>query len=272
MKGKLEPRVTTQQRCALGEGVATGPQHLVAWVDITQNIIHVKSASGDRSYSVKSKATVIFRVFSDNLEFGSDQGIFSLNLLSGEEVIITNAPQLANSMRSNDGCFFDGRYFLGFMSAIDPEHEAGFIYCFDGSWHLIEKHISIPNTFVVISPRSILISDSALGIVWEYAFNSDWSFKSKTPWTKIDKGAPDGGVLIEDELFIAIWDGECIAAINIYSKERRDLHVPSIRPTNCAYDETEKLLWVTSATQGLTAAELRRWPLSGATFAFELNL
>ena len=266
------PAFESNTVCELGEGLALGPNGIVAWLDIYGNHIFVLRSDSEQCFPLKSQATVIFRVSECSLEFGSEIGIVTLDLSTGQESLLVGPPaQKRDGLRSNDGCHLDGgRYLMGFMHASDPSSYPGQVFYFCGEmWHLIDDDIAIPNTFLEISKNEFLISDSLLGVVWKYRIGMHGALSSKTNWMKFEDGTPDGGCIHNEYALISLWDGGCLARINLASKERVDYPVPVPRPTNCAVDPNSSKLWVTSARVGLNSEILKQFPLSGKTFSFE---
>lgn len=262
----------SESRCSLGEGLQLGGDDL-AWVDIDNDCIFLLRDGKETRFPTQSKPSVIFRVMTHALEFGSDQGIFSLDLTTGEEHRLAPPPLgLNEGARSNDGCLVGGKYFLGFMSTIDPSKYSGAILYFSGSkWHIVDEDIGIPNTFVSLAPNELLISDSGIGVIWHYIFDENWVLKLKQEWLSFSDGAPDGGVLVRDKLYVAVWDAGCVECVDIHTKERSKIEVPVLRPTNCIFSKSLDILFVTSARQGLSPPQLASWPLSGATLGFKIN-
>lgn len=267
-----QPVYVSNSSSDLGEGLALGPKGAVAWLDINGDEIFILRDNFEQSFRLKSKATVIFRVNDQSLEFGSEAGIITLDLSSGQEqCLIGPPPQKRQLLRSNDGCYLgDGRYLMGFMHPSEPSIKSGqvFYYCGD-AWHLIDDEIAIPNTFLEMSENEFLISDSLLSVVWKYQICANGGLVDKRTWIEFEDGTPDGGCVHDGHAFIALWDGACVARINLESKERTDYLIPVLRPTNCAVDSFKSTLWVTSAREGLDSEAVKKFPLSGKTLAFE---
>ena len=267
-----QPTFVSTSCCELGEGLALGADGTVAWLDIHGSKIFVLRDGVEQCFPLKSQATVIFRVSDSSLEFGSEAGIFILDLDTGVELLLISPPaQKRQGLRSNDGCYTgDGRYLMGFMHPREPSINPGQLFYYSGdTWHLIDNDIAIPNTFLEISATAFLISDSLLGVVWKYQLGQDGRLSDKTSWMEFDGCSPDGGCIYQNYALIALWDGGRICRINLLSKECTDYPVPVPRPTNCAVDKSGTKLWITSARDGLSSESLRKCPLSGKTLSFE---
>ena len=261
--------------CDLGEGLAIGCDS-VAWVDINQDTIFVNRNARLSKYKTQYKPSVIFSIDKDELVFGSDTGICCLDINSGDERLLNleNFNHNYQTYRSNDGGFCGDHQFLSFMHRNDPVKILGFVYLVkDESFCLIDNSLHIPNSFIEIEPSKILISDSLKGQIWLYRLDDTGDLAEKTLWAQLDMDiAPDGGCLVGDFVFVALWDGASIAVFNKGGKLLKKLPLPIIRPTNCKYDAVRSQLWVTSAREGLSNDQLSRYPLSGNTFVYNLEL
>lgn len=106
-----------------------------------------------------------------------------------------------------------------------------------------------------------------------YQLDDTGHFVEKTFWAQLDKViAPDGGCLVGDFVFVALWDGASIAVFEKSGKLLKKLSLPVIRPTNCKYDVVRSQPWVTSASEDLSKKQLSCYPLSGNTFVYDLKL
>lgn len=141
------------------------------------------------------------------------------------------------------------------------------------SFVLLDDSLHIPNSFIEIEPSKILISDSLKGQIWLYQLDDVGNLVEKTLWAQLEPGiSPDGGCVVGDFVFVALWDGASIAVFDKSGTLLKNLSLPIIRPTNCKYDAVLSQLWVTSASEGLYKEKLSLYPLSGNTFVYDLEL
>ena len=260
--------------CDLGEGLAIGCDS-VAWVDINQDTIFIHRNDRLSTFKTQFKPSVIFSIDKDELVFGSDAGICCLDINSGGERLFNLEKFNHNyqNYRSNDGGFCGDHQLLSFMHRNDPVKNLGFVYLVKNeSFCLLDDSLHIPNSFIEIESSKILISDSLKGQIWLYQLDDTGNLVEKRLWAQLDKGiAPDGGCLVGDFVFVALWDGNSIAVFDKSGKLIKNLPLPVIRPTNCKYDAVRSQLWVTSASEGLSKEQLIRYPLSGNTFVYNLE-
>ena len=261
--------------CDLGEGLAIGSDS-VAWVDINQDTIFIQRDDRLSRFKTKVKPSVIYSINRDELVFGSDSGICCLEISSGNEKVLNyqNFNHNHKNYRSNDGGFYGNHQLLSFMHRNDPVKNLGFVYLVkDKSFCLLDNSLHIPNSFIEIESSKILISDSLKGQIWLYEFDDSKNLNEKKLWAQLDQGiSPDGGCLVGDFIFVALWDGASIGVFDKSGKLLKNLSLPVIRPTNCKYDLVRSQLWITSAREGLSKEQLSCYPLSGNTFAYNLEL
>ena len=160
------------------------------------------------------------------------------------------------------------------MHKTDPVDNCGFVYLVTNeSFSLLDDNLHIPNSFIEIEPSKILISDSLKGQIWLYHLDDLGKLIEKTLWAQLESGiAPDGGCLVGDFVFVALWDGASIAVFDKSGTLVKKLSLPILRPTNCKFDAARSQLWVTSASEGLSKNQLSLYPLSGNTFVYNLEL
>jgi sugar lactone lactonase YvrE len=261
--------------CNLGEGLWV-KRSRAAWVDINRDQLLICEGNTVRNYFTLNKPSIIYDIENNEVSIGTDRGLAKFNTQNKKEVLLSDvsSSHSVKEFRSNDGGFCGDHQLLGFMHRNDPVKNFGFVYLVkDESFYLLDDSLHIPNSFIEIEPSKILISDSLKGQIWLYQLDDTGNLVEKTLWAQLDKGiAPDGGCLVGDFVFVALWDGSSIAVFNKSGKLIKNLPLPVIRPTNCKYDAVRSQLWVTSASEGLSKEQLSRYPLSGNTFVYNLEL
>ncbi len=263
-----------ETRCQLGEGLFVNSE-MQSWVDINKNKLFFWSEEGLKIRSLKYKPSVILSGKKDFLTIGCDKGILTFDTCKDEENLILDVSENHNTkdFRSNDGTFFGKNILLSFMHRTDPKKNPGFIYMIsENSINLVEEKIYIANSFIKISEDTVLISDSLKQEIWSYCFDSNTRSFNKKLWAKIDNSAaPDGGCIIDDLVFIALWDDASIGIFSLEGELLKKIDVPAKRPTNCKYDPISSKLWVTSAREDLSINQIKTYPSSGNTFIYNLQ-
>lgn len=271
---KIELSNVINCRFSLGEGLHIYSNG-VAWVDISNSKLAVFDEDFLTNYNIDINPSIIYSVKDNIFSIGCDLGLIEFSTLTKKSSLkLRNLSLQSVEFRSNDGGFCGDHKLLGFMHRNDPVKNLGLVYLVkDESFHLLDDSLHIPNSFIEIEPSKILISDSLKGQIWLYQLNDVGNLIDKKLWVQLDKGiAPDGGCLVGDFVLIALWDGTSIAVFDKSGKLIKKLPLPIIRPTNCKYDEVRSQLWVTSASEGLSKEQLIRYPLSGNTFVYNLEL
>ncbi len=261
-------------KCSLGEGLLVS-NSFNSWVDINNDNLFIYKDSKAKKINLNSKPSVCLDVKKNIITLGCDKGLSQYDLDTCLETVISNKFDHDISLyRSNDGCSMNDDFILGFMHRERPEKYKGYIYYISNScWHLIDSTISIPNGFIEIDQRKILISDSLSGEIWLFEFEINGTLKSKKLWAKIEGSiAPDGGCIVEEMILISLWDNSSIGVFKKNGELIEILDIPVLRPTNCKFLKNKSELWVTSAMEGLSKSHKRAYPSSGDTLVFDINI
>ena len=270
MNFSLKEKGRFKTSCKLGEGAFCFDGE-GAWVDIeTKNIFITNNGEID-FYSTNSRPSVIYDINKDEIIFGSDKGICTINRDTNNEKVISSSPSAIQlTHRSNDGNTFANGMILSFMHIESPNESNGYIYtCIGDNWSLIDSTINIPNTFIDLGKSEYLISDSHNQTIWKFSLDNSGNLLNKSLWNELSEiGSPDGGCSIGNFHLIALWDGSGIAVFDSEGKIIEIIEMPMPRPTNCAFDEENRLLWVTSARAGLSVKDLKKFPSSGDTYLY----
>lgn len=259
---------------SLGEGLHIHSRG-VSWVDINNSTLAVFRKESLTIHNIDLNFSIVFGVKDNIYTIGCDLGVIEYSTLTKKYLVKNRNLFLQSSeFRSNDGGFCGCHQLLSFMHRTDPVNNLGFVYLVtDKSFYLLDDSLHIPNSFIELEPSKILISDSLKSQIWLYQLNDVGKLIKKTLWAQLEIGvAPDGGCLVGDFVFIALWDGASIAVFDKSGNFLKNLPLPVIRPTNCKFDAVSSKLWVTSASEGLSKEQLNLYPLSGNTFIYDLEL
>src|SRR5205814_290163 len=142
----------------------------------------------------------------------------------------------------------------------------------DGRVETLEQEIGIANTLAWSPDLSrFYFGDSLKGHLCVYDFDADSGtiHNKRTFYDTPGFGIPDGSAIdIDGCLWNARWDGGAVLKITPEGKLDQVIELPVPRPTSCSFGGPNlKTLYVTSATYGLTAAQLEHAPLSGSVLA-----
>jgi sugar lactone lactonase YvrE len=175
--------------------------------------------------------------------------------------------------RFNDGrCDRQGRFWAGTMcdARRDP---AGSLYRFDADFACtkLRNAIIIPNS-LAFSPdgRTMYFADTNRHTIWAYDYDpASGAAAKERVFADTGSGRPDGSCVdAEGCLWNAEYGGWRLVRYSPAGKVDRVIDLPVANPTCCAFGgEDLGTLYVTTATQRLTAEDLAQQPLAGSLLA-----
>ena len=177
--------------------------------------------------------------------------------------------------RMNDGRIDrQGRFWAGTMREVN-QGQTGTLYRLDqqGCCAVITG-LQIPNSLCWNKNSSLMYhADSPTGEIYSYQFYAvQGSVGQPEFFARVPAGAePDGAVIdADDHLLCALWGGAGIARFSP-SGQQTALHpLPVSQPTCLAFGGPElDLLFVTTARQGLTEAQLQAEPDAGSLLIYQ---
>jgi L-arabinonolactonase len=283
---RIEVEVYCEQTATLGEGpLWSVDEQALYWLDIGRKVLHRKGPSEmrRRSWSLPEYPGCLAELATGTIAIAMGNGLQRLNLEFGAIDLLCAAPHKPPGTRFNDGKVDPrGRFWAGTMQnnfgphgePIAIERSDGALYRFDpdGSVHTMEENLGVPNT-LAWSPdlARFYFADSLRGQIYAYDFDADsGAARNKRAFFEApEHGIPDGSAIDSDGcLWNVRWDGAAILRITPHGKLDRLINLPVPRPTSCAFGGPNlDTLYVTSATNGLTAAQREEFPLSGSVFA-----
>lgn len=258
---------------SLGEGLNTSDNRS-CWVDINDKKLAIYEDEKLTLIKLEFIPSLVIKQHKNEITLCADSGIYKYKL---KENLFCNTisivPWNISQFRTNDGGFCRNYFIFGTMHRINPKKNKGSIYYLkDNNFHYLDINLHIPNTFIELDPGKILISDSLKGEIWQYSFDSEMKLTEKKLWYQLQAGyAPDGGCVIGDKIYIAIWDASKVMVFSTKGKIIEEILLPVKRPTNCKYNKKFNKLWITSAREGMTEFELKKYPHSGDTFIYHLG-
>jgi sugar lactone lactonase YvrE len=181
----------------------------------------------------------------------------------------------ADGVRFNDGAVdAAGRYWIG-TTALDDSRGAGALYRCDGDVvALVLAPVSVSNGIDwSLDGTRMYYVDSAAQRIDVFAFDAvTGSLSDRRAFAEIDPvdGVPDGlTVDAEGHVWLALWDGWALRRYRPDGTLERIVELPVSRVTSCAFGGGDLGdLYVTSARQDLSDAELRAQPHAGGLFVF----
>jgi sugar lactone lactonase YvrE len=217
----------------------------------------------------------------DNLAIASADGIYRLELSTDtRELIAPLEPDMPGN-RSNDGRVNRaGGFWIGTMNRKAPAKNAsGGLYQFRaGVLTRIRSDILIPNS-TCFSPdgRTAYFTDGISRLIEQCDIDPATGLPTG-PWRKFaitDQSVEPDGSVVDSEGFVwnAEWNGSRVVRYAPDGTIDRVVTLPVSRPTCPAFGGPGlKTLYITSARQGLSEAQLAREPLAGSIFAVKVDV
>ena len=262
----------------LGEGAIwnykTGE---LIWVNITGKILnfyHPKTGNNKEMFTGQLIGTVV-PTSNENVLVALQNGIYSLNPLTGTKKIIVNPEENLPNNRFNDGkCDPAGRFWVGTMS-MNGEEKAGALYRLnsDSTLHKMIEKVSISNGIVwSLDNKKMYYIDTPTQKVMAYNYNNETGEISH-PKLAVDvpkeMGSPDGMTLDSNgNIWVALWGGAAVACWNPESGKLLDkIDVPAKNVTSCAFgDDDLQTLYITTARTDSGKDDLEKYPNAGGVF------
>ncbi len=182
------------------------------------------------------------------------------------------------AVRTNDGAADpDGRFWVGTM-AYDAAPGAGRLYRYDaGSGvDVALDAVTISNGLAWPDPRRLYYADSATGRVDVIDLDDGSLPAGRRPLVEFapGEGQPDGLCLdAEGALWVALWGGGAVARVSPEGEVLARVALPVSQPTSCAIGGAARTtLYVTTAREDLTDAQLAAEPLAGRLFCCDVGV
>jgi sugar lactone lactonase YvrE len=277
MEMSHEIEVVTAAGAELGEGpVWDARSSRVAWVDITAKRVHLTDPLSGATETIEVPLAV-------GAVAPRAVGGFVAALQDGFWIVgdgpaerIATIAEARPGLRFNDGkCDPAGRFWAGTM-AYGAHREAGSLYRLDHdrSATLVLDGVTISNGLAWSDDgRTMYYIDTPTQRIDAFSYILETGEVSdRRPEILIppEAGAPDGMTIdIEGGLWVALWGG---GAVHRYLGGRleRVITLPVSQPTSCCFGgEGLDELYVTSAWEGLSAAERAEQPLAGSLFRLQ---
>jgi L-arabinonolactonase len=212
------------------------------------------------------------------ISLGTGLAIFALEEQTFRFVAAPEANRAAR--RFNDGrCDPRGRFWVGAMSTVGREPTA-ILYCLspDGTCRKFLEGVTVPNG-LAWSPdaRTMYFADTLAATIYVFDYEpTEGIATNQRIFAKTENraGRPDGATVdAEGFLWSAEYDGWCVTRYAPDGRVDRHIDLPVQRPTSCAFGGAGlDTLFVTTASQELSAAELAEQPFAGRVLALEVGV
>jgi sugar lactone lactonase YvrE len=244
------------------------------WVDIHGRRLHRTRWPDwrDEAWPVPGRPACLALTADGGVVVAVERSLCAFDPVGGGFAELARCDEEPPAHRFNDGrCDRQGRLWIGTLpEALDAP--SGGLLRYDAAarrFHRVMDGFIVPNG-LAFGEGVMFVADSRTRTIWRCGFQDEPGPRAIFATFAEDEGRPDGAALdAEGGYWIAHVTGGRIT--RFAPDGRRDLTIPLpvSRPTMCAFGGPDHdILFVTSGTEHLDAAERARQPLAGGLFAF----
>ena len=265
-------------KARLGEGAFWNHKtQELYWVDIEDQVLHIYNpqTKKNRSLPTPSKIGTVVPKNTNETIVALQDGIYTMNLKSGDIVLLSDIESGLTENRFNDGkCDPSGRLWVGSM-ALNMQSNRANLYMVDttGNAQLKIDSVTISNGIAWSSDqKTMYYIDTPTGMIRAFDFDNEiGAISNERVAVKVPNsmGFPDGMAIdSEDMLWVGMWNGNAVIRCNpktgkIISK----IEVPAHNVTACAFGgKNLDTLYITTASIDMTKKEKVACPLAGSLF------
>ncbi len=275
------PELILDARSVLGEGaIWNAARQRLHWIDIKgQRVFTYDPATGENhACDVGRMVGTVVPRSRGGLMLAVHEGFAALAPDAGRLTLLPAPPEHdPAAARFNDGkCDPAGRFWAGTMALVKGPRPVGRLYRLDrdGSVHVMLRDVGTSNGLAwSLDRRTFYYIDTALVRVDAFDYDdATGAIANRRTAITIPPGIgrPDGSTLdAEGMLWIAMWDGWSVTRWDPRTGTMlQTIRLPVARVTSCAFGGPElDTLFITTARDGLTEAQLASQPLAGGLFA-----
>ncbi len=276
-------RCVWNERAVLGEGPVWHPtERRLYFVDIKGKAVHRCDPVGGarEAFALPEEPGCLALRARGGLVVALRSGLAFFDPASGAlERIVAPESDLPGN-RFNDGaCDRRGRFFAATMDDAEAR-PTGSLYCLSPDLRLrrLLGGFVVPNG-IGWSPddRTLYFTDSVEREILAFSYDPQTgNIADRRVFAVVaaDAGFPDGlAVDAQGYVWSAHWDGWCVTRYDPDGIVDRVVRLPVPRPTSCAFGGAAlDRLYVTSASVGLSAAQLKAAPQSGGVFELDAGV
>ena len=267
----------------LGEGpVWDDRAGCLIWCDILGQTLFIGDVQSGliRTYGFGEPVSAAFLSEADQLYVAGASGLYMLEPETGARQLVMPIEQDNPVTRANDSRVAPGgAIWFGTMGR-KLEADAGAVYHIkNNKIEPLFAPVSIPNA-TCFSPdgRTAYFCDTPKQVIMQVEIDPETGKPVAAPRLFADLSAdglnPDGAVIdAEGCLWNAQWGAGRVAGYDPFGTFMRAIELPAAQVTCPAFGGPDlKTLYITSAHEGLSAAEQADQPLAGAVFAVEMEV
>jgi sugar lactone lactonase YvrE len=266
---------------AAGAELAEGPfwrNDELIWIDAPNGELHrTNTTSGqDKVDRFDIEFGVVIPTHESTVYFAATENGFAV--VKGGEVVIADPIATSPDLFMNDGkCDARGRFWAS-VNRRDLHQGGGSLYL----WEEGRSSLRVEEGFTLLngigwSPdnTTMYVVDSVRRTLFAYDYNLEHAAATGRrilcQFEESD-GLPDGLAVDEEGcVWLAFYSGWQIRRISAAGATLEQIQMPVSRPTSCAFGNGTDL-YITSAQEGLTPADLRKEPLAGSIWRIDVGV
>lgn len=245
------------------------------WVDMTRGVVHRFDPKSGRDVEIETGRPIGVAVptASGAILLAAGHGFSLLDPATGRIEPVADVGPSDPATTMNDGkCDPVGRFWAG-TKDVEGCRPIGSLYRLEpgGRVARVLGDVTISNGLAWSPDRTTMYYiDSATHAVDAFAVDTDGEVSGRRRHVAFPRswGLPDGMTVdAEGSLWVAFWTGSAVRRIDPAGRVVSIVELPVSLVTSCAFGGEELAdLYVTSARNGLTDAELREQPHAGGLF------
>jgi len=277
-----EPKVLWKLRCKLGEGTLWVKEHnSIYFVDIKKKCFFSLNTKNNKKkiYKVDKEIGFLTHIKGNIFVLGLQGELRIQNIKTKKIIKRIFVEKDIKLNRINDGKTDPkGNLWFGTMDNLERKIEKGSLYKLDKNLLLtkVDTKYRITNGPAFIDHYNFYHTDSSKKIIYKIRTNKKNKIVSKIIFKKFSSkdGSPDGMTLDKkNNLWVAHFHGACVSVFTNRAKLIHKIKLPAKNITNCAFGgQKNNEIFITSATKGMSKADLQKYRYSGFLFSVKTNM
>ncbi len=277
-----EPKVLWKLKCKLGEGTLWVKEHnSIYFVDIKKKSFYSLNTKNNKKkkYKVNKEIGFLAHIKGEIFILGLQGELRVQNIKTKKIIKSILVEENIKLNRINDGKTDpQGNLWFGTMDNLERKIEKGSLYKLDKNLILtkVDKNYRITNGPAFIDELNFYHTDSSKKIIYKIRISKKNKIINKKIFKKFSSkdGSPDGMTLDNNKnLWVAHFHGACVSVFNNSAKLIHRIQLPAKNITNCTFGgQKNNELFITSATKGMSNADLQKYRYSGFLFSVKTNV
>lgn len=275
----MDIEVVLNAHAIIGESPTWSPaERALYWIDVKEPALHRYDLASQacRSWPVTSDLGAFALLGGNAALLALRYGIHRLDLTTGALELLAPPPFDPKLFRFNEGHSDDsGRFWVGVMfdpihGSPPPQRAALHSFTLDGGLRREKDEAELHNGMALsVDGRRFFVSHSNTGCIYAFDFDADMGVlgtRALFAQMPTSVGLPDGAAIDADGgYWCAVHGGGRLRRYGPDGRLDREIMLPVSQPTMCAFagDDLD-VLYVTSASDGLSQQRMSAEPLAGA--------